>query len=41
MRVNSVNPGVIVTDIHNRAGYTEEQYKAFLEHCKTTHALGK
>ncbi len=41
MRVNSVNPGVIITDIHNRAGYTEEQYKSFLEHCKTTHALGR
>ena len=40
VRVNSVNPGVIITNVHNRAGYTEEQYSKFLEHCKTTHALG-
>ncbi len=26
VRVNSVNPGVIVTNIHRRAGQTEEQY---------------
>ena len=28
VRVNSVNPGVIVTNLHRRAGQTEEQYKA-------------
>lgn len=26
VRVNSVNPGVIVTNLHKRAGQTEEQY---------------
>ncbi|CAF0705968.1 unnamed protein product [Brachionus calyciflorus] len=41
VRVNSVNPGTIETNIHRRAGYTEEQYKTFLERCKTTHALGR
>ncbi|XP_067951447.1 3-oxoacyl-[acyl-carrier-protein] reductase FabG-like [Watersipora subatra] len=41
VRVNSVNPGVIVTDIHKRMGQSEEQYAQFLEHCKTTHALGR
>lgn len=41
VRVNSVNPGVIVTDIHKRGGMSEEQYSKFLEHGKTTHALGR
>ncbi|XP_033741464.1 3-oxoacyl-[acyl-carrier-protein] reductase FabG-like [Pecten maximus] len=41
IRVNSVNPGVIITEIHKRGGKTEEQYQQFLEHCKTTHALGR
>ncbi|XP_067144314.1 3-oxoacyl-[acyl-carrier-protein] reductase FabG-like [Centruroides vittatus] len=41
IRVNAVNPGVIVTDIHKRGGMSEEQYQKFLEHCKTTHALGR
>jgi NAD(P)-dependent dehydrogenase (short-subunit alcohol dehydrogenase family) len=27
VRVNSVNPGVIVTNIHRRAGMSEEAYK--------------
>ena len=40
-RVNSVNPGTIVTNIHRRAGYNEEQYKMFIETCKKTHALGR
>ncbi|XP_067950822.1 3-oxoacyl-[acyl-carrier-protein] reductase FabG-like [Watersipora subatra] len=41
VRVNSVNPGVIVTNFHKRLGQSEEQYFEFLEHCKTTHALGR
>ncbi|XP_068153947.1 3-oxoacyl-[acyl-carrier-protein] reductase-like [Drosophila tropicalis] len=41
VRVNAVNPGVIVTDIHKRGGMDEETYAKFLEHCKTTHALGR
>lgn len=41
VRVNAVNPGVIVTDIHKRAGLSESEYQEFLEHCKTTHALGR
>jgi len=40
VRVNSVNPGVIVTDIHRRAGQDEETYARFLEHSKTTHPIG-
>ena len=39
--MNAVNPGVIVTDIHKRSGLTEENYEKFLEHSKTTHALGR
>lgn len=41
VRVNSVNPGVIVTDIHKREGMTDEEYAEFLEHSKSTHALGR
>ena len=41
VRVNAVNPGVVVTEIHKRGGMTVEQYDAFLEHSKTTHPLGR
>ncbi|PAA93209.1 hypothetical protein BOX15_Mlig004297g1, partial [Macrostomum lignano] len=41
VRVNSVNPGVIVTEIHKRSGMSDEAYAAFLERSKTTHALGR
>ncbi|KAG0710832.1 4-formylbenzenesulfonate dehydrogenase TsaC1/TsaC2 [Chionoecetes opilio] len=41
VRVNAVNPGVIVTDLHKRGGMTEETYAKFLEDCKETHAMGR
>jgi NAD(P)-dependent dehydrogenase (short-subunit alcohol dehydrogenase family) len=41
VRVNAVNPGVVVTEIHKRGGMNEEAYAAFLEHSKTTHPLGR
>jgi NAD(P)-dependent dehydrogenase (short-subunit alcohol dehydrogenase family) len=41
VRVNAVNPGVVVTEIHRRGGMTDEQYTAFLEHSKETHPLGR
>ena len=41
VRVNAVNPGVVVTDIHKRGGMSEEAYAAFLEHSRTTHPLGR
>ncbi|XP_064460477.1 3-oxoacyl-[acyl-carrier-protein] reductase FabG-like [Ornithodoros turicata] len=41
VRVNAVNPGVIVTDVHKRGGMSEDDYAKFLEHSKTTHALGR
>ncbi|HEY6803290.1 MAG TPA: glucose 1-dehydrogenase [Pyrinomonadaceae bacterium] len=41
VRVNAVNPGVVVTDIHKRGGMNDDAYAAFLEHSKTTHPLGR
>src|ERR1043165_659172 len=41
VRVNAVNPGVVVTEIHKRGGMSEEAYPTFLEHSKTTHPLGR
>lgn len=41
VRVNSVNPGVIVTEIHKRAGMSTEEYEAFLKKCQQTHAMGR
>ena len=41
VRVNAVNPGVTVTDLHRRSGIDEEKYAAFLERSKTTHPLGR
>lgn len=41
VRVNAVNPGVVVTEIHKRGGMSEEQYAAFLQHSKETHPLGR
>ena len=41
VRVNAVNPGVTVTNLHRRSGMQEEQYAAFLERSKTTHPLGR
>jgi NAD(P)-dependent dehydrogenase (short-subunit alcohol dehydrogenase family) len=41
VRVNAVNPGVVVTEIHKRGGMSGPDYEAFLEHSKTTHPLGR
>jgi len=41
VRVNAVNPGVVVTEIHKRGGMSDENYAAFLERSKTTHPLGR
>ena len=41
VRVNSVNPGVIITELQKRGGLDQEKYDKFLEHSKTTHALGR
>jgi NAD(P)-dependent dehydrogenase (short-subunit alcohol dehydrogenase family) len=41
IRVNEVNPGVVVTELHRAGGMKNEAYAAFLEHSKTTHPLGR
>jgi NAD(P)-dependent dehydrogenase (short-subunit alcohol dehydrogenase family) len=41
VRVNAVNPGVVVTNLHRRSGMNEDVYAAFLERAKETHPLGR
>jgi NAD(P)-dependent dehydrogenase (short-subunit alcohol dehydrogenase family) len=41
VRVNAVNPGVVVTNLHRRSGMAEENYAGFLERSKTTHPMGR
>ena len=40
VRVNAVNPGVVVTELHTVTG-TVPDYPGFLERSKTTHPLGR
>ncbi|CAG0924169.1 unnamed protein product [Notodromas monacha] len=41
IRCNSVNPGVIVTELQKRAGLTDDEYEQYLERSKETHPLGR
>ncbi len=41
VRVNAVNPGVVVTNLHRRSGMAEDQYAKFLERSTQTHPLGR
>ena len=41
IRVNAVNPGVVVSGLHRSGGMNEEAYDAFLEHGRSTHPLGR
>lgn len=41
VRVNAVNPGVVVTNLHKRGGMGDEDYATFLENAKNTHPLGR
>ncbi|KAH9583176.1 beta ketoadipate:succinyl-CoA transferase, tr2, variant 2 [Schistosoma haematobium] len=41
IRVNSVNPAVIVTELHRRSGMSENDYEKFLSRANETHALGR
>ncbi len=41
IRVNAVNPGVVITNLHTRGGMSEEAYKTFLDHAKETHPIGR
>ncbi|XP_017463050.1 PREDICTED: uncharacterized oxidoreductase TM_0325-like, partial [Rhagoletis zephyria] len=37
VRVNAVNPAVIITNFQKRRGMSNEEYAKYLEHCKSTH----
>ena len=41
VRVNAVNPGVVVTALHRTSGMSDENYAAFLQHSQSTHPLGR
>lgn len=41
VRVNAVNPGVVITDLHRRGGMSEDAYTAFVENSANTHPLGR
>ena len=41
IRVNAVNPGVVVSNLHRRSGMAEDVYTAFLERSRETHPLGR
>jgi NAD(P)-dependent dehydrogenase (short-subunit alcohol dehydrogenase family) len=41
VRVNAVDPGVVITNLHRNSGMQEDAYQKFLEHSKTTHPIGR
>ncbi|XP_045765647.1 3-oxoacyl-[acyl-carrier-protein] reductase FabG-like [Maniola jurtina] len=41
IRVNAVNPGVIITDIHLRAGMSKREYDEYLVRCKESYPIGR
>jgi len=41
VRVNSVNPGVVPTNIHQRGGLIGDEYANYMERMKETHPLGR
>lgn len=41
VRVNAVNPGVIITELQKRGGLSQEDYKKFLLRSQETHPLGR
>jgi NAD(P)-dependent dehydrogenase (short-subunit alcohol dehydrogenase family) len=41
VRVNAVNPGVVISNLHRRGGMDQEKYATFLEHSKSTHPIGR
>lgn len=41
IRVNAVNPGVVVTELHRRGGMSDDAYAAFLQRGVDTHPLGR
>jgi NAD(P)-dependent dehydrogenase (short-subunit alcohol dehydrogenase family) len=41
VRVNAVNPGVVISNLHRRGGMSEENYRAFIDRSRETHPLGR
>src|SRR5688500_2959773 len=41
LRVNAVNPGVVISNLHRRGGMSEENYRGFIERSRETHPLGR
>jgi len=41
VRVNAVNPGVVVTNLHRTGGMQDDAYEKFLQHSTTTHPIGR
>ena len=41
VRINAVDPGVVITNLHRNSGMAENAYEKFLEHSKTTHPIGR
>ena len=41
VRVNAVNPGVVVTNLHKRGGMADADYENFLKNAEKTHPLGR
>ncbi|GAB0090107.1 hypothetical protein DMENIID0001_047900 [Sergentomyia squamirostris] len=41
VRVNAVNPGLIVTELHKRGGMDDAAYDELVDRCKITHPLGR
>lgn len=41
VRVNAINPGVVVTNLHLATGMDDARYRAFLERSRETHPLGR
>jgi NAD(P)-dependent dehydrogenase (short-subunit alcohol dehydrogenase family) len=41
VRINAVNPGVVISNLHRRGGMNEENYAAFLTRSRETHPLGR
>ena len=41
VRINAVDPGVVLTNLHKASGMGEEAYAKFLEHSRTTHPIGR
>jgi NAD(P)-dependent dehydrogenase (short-subunit alcohol dehydrogenase family) len=41
VRINAVNPGVVVTNLHRRGGMDDLKYAEFLDRSRTTHPLGR